>query len=73
MLGVIKREHGTGKCIWLVQPLDNNQASIIINNKYSESFTQNDIDNVVEFIVEDCKIGISTFKLAKIVKKIHKK
>jgi hypothetical protein len=74
MKGILKREVGTGRSIWFVQPVEGNAASVEVAWDDSKDFTEKDSGLIVEYEVVD--IGHELFKeghyqewlLAKLIK-----
>lgn len=60
MKGILKREAGTGRSIWLVQPTDNTASSIIVDFEDCKDFTDADLGREVDYNIVD--IGHKFFK-----------
>jgi len=60
MKGVLKREAGTGRPIWLVQPMDCNASSICVDWEYSKNLTDQDLGREVDYEIID--IGHELFR-----------
>jgi hypothetical protein len=74
MKGILKREAGTGRASWFVQPIDGNASSVWVDWKDSKYLTEKDLGIIVDFEIID--IGHELFKkghyqewlLAKLIK-----
>ena len=60
MKGILKREAGTGRPMWLVQPIDGNASSVCVDWEDSQNLTDQDLGREVDYEVID--IGHELFK-----------
>ena len=60
MKGILKREAGTGRSTWLVQPIPEGVASVAIDWEDAQKLTDKEISLVVEYEVFD--LGHKLFK-----------
>jgi hypothetical protein len=72
MQGIIKLENGTGRKNWLIQPLEEGSSSVLINWEDGQHLTEDMRGVIVEYIVEQVKMGTSTFTQARITKILYR-